>query len=403
MAGALSIAAAGLAYEKKENDKYLEYAERALIGSQSLGMAWSDMLAPAWARDDENEADRLGIDLLMRAGYNYEEFYKVIEKLQDSSLRRSQRQQFFSALAASMLDKNKESFYGDKPDSDKGKLVGGLKTLGSSVIAAMTLESIAKGNTEHDTREQRLDSLKQYVRDVHQGGDLPPEADAASLRRILGRGTAKKVLEADLAAMQTIDALNQEDLAVADKRARKLRLGMKLERSVVSVGIARSFLKTSARRTTDAQRVLSSMSRSETAPTEVYLRLARLQLQGRNYQAAKATLELGVSRIGRNYRFLPELIATHKALNEIEAAENYADQCAKGDGEDISLASMVLSGNSQGSPAHYHMCTKQLGYDIVAKRRQEFEAAEQLRKQQQTENKQKLKDIKEKLKGLWGG
>lgn len=399
MAGALSIAAAGVAYNKNQNEKYKDYAEHALIGSQSLGLAWSDMLAPAWARNYERDADKLGLDLLMRADYNYEEFYKIIARLQDSNLRRSDRQRFFNAMAGNLLQQNRARFYSGNPDSKKDKALGDIKYLGTSMIASLTFDALAKGNVEHDKREQRIDMLKIYLQDAHQGGELPPVPDTASLRKALHEGEAKKILAADRVAIETIEALNRKELDTARKGAKQLGSG--LADRVASVGIARSFFDTTQRNNRQATRMLTKVTRSPNAPAEAYLRLSRLYQAAGDYKASRSTLELGNRRIGRNYRFLPELVATHKALGDTENAERYAIECARSDRDNISLASAFLSGSNSASTAYYQLCSRKLGYDVVAKRRQEAAAAAKQQKQQRKQNKANLKEYKNKLKSLF--
>lgn len=399
MAGALSITAAGVAYNKKQDEKYKDYAEQALVGSQSLGLAWSDMLAPTWARNYERQADKLGIDLLMRANYNYEEFYKVIEKLNDSNLRRSQRQKFFNTLAANMLQQNKNRFYKGSADNQKDKLLGDASYLGASTFAALTLDAVARGNVEHDNRETRIDMLKTYVQDAHQGGELPPASDTASLQKVLQQGEVKRMLAADLAAIETIQALNKNDLGAARKGSHKLGTGF--NGKVASVGIARSFMDTAQRKPRQAHKVLTGITGEPHAPAEAYLRLSQLHQQSGNYKASHAILELGRSRIGRNYRFLPDLVSTHKALGDIKAAEQYAIECARVDSDNLSIASMFLSGNQGGSTAYYQVCSQRLGYDVIARRRQEAAVAARQQKQQMEKTKKQQKEFRENLKKLF--
>ncbi|GEM_PF-3208932 len=402
MAGTLSVAAAGIAYNKDKKQKYADYAEKAVIGSQSLGMAWSDMLAPSWSRNYEREADRLGLDLLIRADYNYEQFYATIEKLHDASLRRSARQEYFMGMTVAALKGSKSKFYKGDPNDKKDKMLGDLKYLAASSFAALTFNKIAQANVEHDTREQRIDAIKTYLGEAYDGGDLPPEADVTSYKKVLRQGSASRILDADLAAIKTIKALNEKDVSTAKRQTKSLGWGF--NGAVNSVGIAQSSYKTAVQRQPDsAIKTLRRLTQSEFAPAEAYVKLSDLYLQKRDPESAKQVLHQGINRIGRKYRFLPNLVSAHKMAGETKQAEDYVIECQEHNPErNMNLAQRALAGTKKSKGGYYSYCTKKLGYDVLARREQEARRQAQQRKANTPESVKKASEKLDKmLKGLF--
>ncbi len=53
----------------QENSDVQRGSEYAALGFASLGFVWADLFAPNWSRSNELDADRLGMDLVMRANY----------------------------------------------------------------------------------------------------------------------------------------------------------------------------------------------------------------------------------------------------------------------------------------------------------------------------------------------
>ena len=54
-------------------------------------LLWADLMVPNHSRESERAADRLGLDLMLRAGFNHEESLAVVDKIHDAAASRSAR------------------------------------------------------------------------------------------------------------------------------------------------------------------------------------------------------------------------------------------------------------------------------------------------------------------------
>ncbi|MGB3223604.1 MAG: M48 family metalloprotease [Desulforhopalus sp.] len=348
--------------------EYRKEGRDALLGFQSMGFVWVDMLAPRWSRDNEKEADLMGLDLLIRAGYNYEEHFVVIEHIADAEARRSERLENFSKLAYTFIEKNREE-HKTPFEGQTNKYLDEMRvTLENTLVehTAMKIESI---NKSHDDRDERIDALKTYLQTVYGGGDLPPESSTANFSKIVGSKTSKTRLNIDLAAIKAIDALKDKDISLASSNFAGVQLNSHF--APLSCSIAKSSIDASKRKLDAAVKVLEKLVRNNKCPVEAYLRLAELYSSKRKYDKAEASIMLGIDKIGRDYKFLPSLIKINKQSGNISAAEDFTLRCKVYDDEGIlSFIQSELAGNKRQN-TYYHKCADILGYDVVVKRQKE--------------------------------
>ena len=402
MSGVLAAAVGLKASNKKGNKKYQKQGLDVLLGTQSLGLIWSDVLAPNWSRDNEREADMLGMDLLMRANYNYEELPSIIEKIHDAGVKRSERTQMFNKLSDSLIQKNKGKVYkegGDKWNKALGDMqVGLVQSLTNSGF-----NMISSSNKTHESRETRIDALKTYLNTAHGGGELPPESSQSEFKLIVNDSITKSRLNQDKVAIETITAINSNNVASAKTKSVHLRTGAK--NSLNSSVIAKSLVDISNRKYTAAIYNLDRLVQKKNAPAEAYIKLAKLYILKNKRSRANEVLNLGVKRIGRDYKFLPTFIYLNKISSNVLVAEESTIKCKKYDAEQkMSFAQKMLSGGKQAN-SYYMKCASILGYDVIERRRVQLEAK---RKQLKAERKQlKAKkvnsgfDLESALKGLF--
>lgn len=390
MGGMIAVAAAAYESKRKGSKKHMKRGTDALLGFQSMGLIWSDILTPSWSRKNEREADMMGMDLLIRAGYNYEEFYKVIERIHDASKRRSERVELFSRLSSLYLQANKSKAY-KKNGNQLDRMVGDLKLVLASSIVTSGLNKIASKSKSHEDRAIRIDALKNYFNAAYEGGDLPPEIRTREFNRVLRSKAAKSRLEQDLVAIEIINAVANRNVRGAKAKYQKLRRKGSYEFN--SYIAAKSSVYKLKRDRKAAIRELNKMIRRGDAPAEAYLDLAMLYISVKNFRKANGVLQTGIKKIGRDYKFLPSLVLLNKRSGNIKAAENYTIKCQEYNSETRkTIAQMVL--NPQRKDSYYYQCASILGYDVIAKRER---AAERKRKAQ----RKKVKQLEKQLKSIF--
>lgn len=367
---------AGHKAKKTGNDKYLKKGEHNFYRFQSLGMIWGDLLAPHWSRQNEGEADRLGLDLLMRADYNYEEFPGVIEKIHDAAIRHSERTQLLSEVADALIDEHSAEVYEattDRYGERFGKIIGKFAISATKTLKEISVTKLAEVSSKtHQDRADRIDTLKRYLNTAHDGGDLPPDISRSQFQRVV-KHSLSPALRQDAFAVETLNFVNARNNSGA--RSSVLKLGGRTSDSPISAELARATVDLMNGRNQSAAGKLRSLTRNPNAPVEAYLKLADAYLQSKQYNQAEHTLQTGINRIGRDYRFLPVLIEVNKRQKNVLKAEEYALKCQKYEKEEKgrlaqSLGSLGL-GKSEGT--YYKTCTRKLGYDVIAKREKERE------------------------------
>lgn len=338
----------GLGSDVQEGAKY------GILGFASLGFIWSELFAPRWSRKNELEADKLGMDLVMRADYNYEEFTAMLEQVFDAQVGRSARLQRLS-------EKIDEIIQDDLVDTDKNQweaLVERAK-MGMVVKAKnMIINEIASHGKEHEDREVRIDVLNEYIINQYDD-DLPPEVTIEPYQAAVGAAASEYRLAQDLQAVEVLDALNNEDFNAAKTLAQQLRVGS--QHDVVSGIMAKSSVEGWRRNTKTAVNYLSRLIKNKIhAPSEAYTKLAELYIADKKFEQAEALLQQGIQRIGRDYKFLPTLVHLNVQADKIDQAEAYTLDCQKYD-EDRknSLINRMLGTSS----IYYENCVSYLGYD----------------------------------------
>ncbi len=390
--GAIALVAGENISKKKQDKKYRDQGRNTFLGFQSLGLVWADMLSPNWSRKNESDADKLGMDLLIRANYNYEEFPNVIKKISDSGARKSERLNNFSQLANSLIQANQKLAYkaeGNQWNKALGDLTVGL----IKSLKASSFKKIASSGKTHDNRSNRIDALKTYLKIAHDGGDLPPDLSVTQFRQLIGSASMKEKLDQDLLAIETINALNAKQYSTALSNAANLHYSS--FQIPTSIRIAKSLVELSSREYSSAINQLSSIVRNPNAPAEAYIKLAEAHIVKQQYSSADAVLRLGIKRIGRDFRFLPSLIKANKISGNINAAENYALQCKKYDGAvNRSFSQLLVKTSKLSQQSYYLTCIKNLGYDVAEKRKSDTE-------KKRAETKQDYKQLKNAIKNLF--
>ena len=133
--------------------------------------------------------------------------------------------------------------------------------------------------------------------------------------------------------------------------------------------MARAAVDTASREFDAAIEQLARLVEDPAAPADAYLQLARLQARRGRQEEARETLDLGVRRIGRDYRFLPSQIELARQASDTELAESLTVSCAGYDlGATVTHMLNLLQVENVASSSYYDTCVQRLGYDVLAKR-----------------------------------
>lgn len=152
-------------------------AKALMISGFGMYRINNSILYPGWKRHQEDEADLLAVDLLFRAGYDWERMTTVLERL-DSEQKRVQAEKI---AREQEIEKSQKQLSEYTNLSDV--LNVGLTNVGKD------LSGMFDGlSDDHAPASERLLETKLYIQREYMDGDFPPEADTASLQKVVWEG-----------------------------------------------------------------------------------------------------------------------------------------------------------------------------------------------------------------------
>ncbi len=370
LSGLIMVAGGEYADRITKESKYQKKGLDGQLGFESLGLVWADMLTPQWSRDNEIEADKMGLDLLIRANYNYEEFPEVIERMIDTNGSRSKRIEMLRAFTYDVIKKQQKKITTSAGSQVNAKLEL-LRSVTENYVVENSTDVLASMNKSHDGSVERIDSLKTYLRQAYAGGDLPPEISTDKFSAIVQSSLSRALLSQDMAAIETLNALSANNIKLASDTSKRISVN---SRSIPTSGaIAKSASDISLRKNKDAAQNLTQLLGDRQSPAEAYIKLAKLYVADRKYPQAENVIHLGIKRIGRDYVFLPTLVYVNKVSGNITEAENNTIRCKGYDDQQFSFSKIVFGDNKDNS-SYYQQCVNALGYDVAAQRQLKTES-----------------------------
>jgi Zn-dependent protease with chaperone function len=205
--------------------------------AEALRFAVDDIFAPAWNRDQENEADALAVDLLVRSNMTIDSYANVFARLQKAfeaeKASHDKRSQAADALGKSMSDSLKgfagngasvAAFAGGGGGAMRGLGSGLLKSAGGALLANMGSITKSMGGDTHLPPEERRNGLAAYFQAGYPTAD-PPIDNGALLGRIKARPEYQRAIALRNAYLKARGSYFAQDYAGATTQLRALGAG----------------------------------------------------------------------------------------------------------------------------------------------------------------------------------
>jgi hypothetical protein len=152
-----------------ESGRDVQNRARAL---KVAGWVSEKALFPSWNSGQENEADILGTDLLVRAGYNADAMIAVLKKVQATA---QQKQEFIAENPIKV----------DRDSSDTPVLLSvDLELFAKNVVGSLE-DSLAKQYAEAAERQKRV---REYLKREYRQRERP-ELDASNYQAVLEKSS----------------------------------------------------------------------------------------------------------------------------------------------------------------------------------------------------------------------
>jgi predicted Zn-dependent protease len=196
-------------------------ADRARLEEQSRALLLStSVLSPSWTRGQERAADRLGVDLMVRAGYSPQGMVGLLEKQQGFETERAANPQ------ASTLDKQLLGFDTVEKGQEKigqqqrtiggttGELLGALAGAALKGAKKLADQQLGDAGRSHPRTSERIGDVRQYIA-AQYAGLAAPEPTAERWDEAKEADGTVDVLENYVAAIEAKGRLSDGDLAAA--------------------------------------------------------------------------------------------------------------------------------------------------------------------------------------------
>lgn len=301
------------------------------VNDQSRALLLNTMLvSPAWTRGQEREADKLGTDLLVRAGYAPQAMSSLLRKQQSFETERAANPQAV-ALDQQFLGYDATQKVSEQTSKAAAKKMGGAADglgalAGSALGSALEWGSkkVDEASHSHPKTEERITEIDTYVAEEYSG--TAPALQAASWESAKDQDGTADVLENYIAAIGAKGKLSDGDVAAARKLAKN---GLSAPTHAhaypnyvdAAVQIAGG---DSAAALTDYQTALAGPEPAG----GIYIEASALYVQTGKNDKAVEVIESGYTRLQQPPSLTVPLIRTYRAAGRQSDADRLATQCA---------------------------------------------------------------------------
>lgn len=293
-----------------------------LTAAKTVLLASDKIIAPAWSRGQEQQADLLGLDIMIAAGYNPVGATEVLQKMVN-------------------WEKAAGKAYREPPPRDLVKQISSLAaeaTPGQSsarsgvpdmsrvfdVVAAEIASALSEVSHSHPKPEERLELVQGYL--FREYRTLAPTD--VTLRRWTAARRHPQTQEIFAHYAQAFDArakLAEGDVRAAEVRALGAAHGITRSHSFPRVTLAEVYARSN--RGDRAQEHLRVALEAPEPALESHLRLAALFERGNRFQDALRVLEPARARFADHPRAWPDLIRVYKRVGRAQDASALELKC----------------------------------------------------------------------------
>lgn len=275
-----------------------------------------DLISSTMSRGQEDEADLLGMDLLVKAGYSPKGFMPVLERVESSRV--------FTQEQLEAKQKEFDSFVAIAGDAQKhmqGSDWKAVATLGATKGASMLLQEFS--SRHHSELERKKDMASYIKREYRSERRRPLTVD--SFEKNVKSGKGNEIQENYWFASQAMKAVEHGDLDTAEKLARKSVRGSTKHHAYPR--LAFYTVRKMQQQDEKAALNLKLIKNWDYASAQTFSVAAQSYRDQNKHQEALKILDKGSDIMGSNVVFLPEYIATHSEIGNQESIDAFLAEC----------------------------------------------------------------------------
>jgi predicted Zn-dependent protease len=308
----------------------------ATVAGSAVDKLMTDVIEPGWTRHQEQEADLLGTDLLIQAGYNPDAGPIVMKAL-------DQQEQIDKAALA----KDEASYQAAMTAAlSQGNLAGAMQATVKGSLDVLSQGVKASGVTDtHPASADRATWLEGYHDKAYDDLENRP-FKRHPLTTFLAMPQVKRVLDAHEAASAATGELVNGNLAGAERQGRR---AMALAPHEAAPLVAMAAVERASGHQAAAIQRLQQAIKTDNAPIIAYIDLSAMLAIAGNRHDALAVLDAGVEKFGTEQPFRPQRIAIHRRFKDQKEADAEGTRCEKEDDLETRQECRVAMGNRENA------------------------------------------------------
>ena len=325
---------------------------RGLDVAQHLAKLSANVLMPQMAKEDEDAADALGFDLLVKAGYDPEAPLAVMDKLAEQEAEAAA-----AAASARQASKNDKGSGGDSGGGLMGKLGGGLNIVGQLAAGQRpstdqitdiaiyafdsAVDSMADDATTHHPAKERADLLSAYLFSAYR------DAAPVSPTPLPWAPDSKSPLKPRLVALLAhyTDAENASAYIADSSQGTSAGAQAQVARATAAPTGDHAYTDFVAAEYYDGRRQPqlseAALTRAANGPEpswEIYSRLVDVYIARHDYSHAQALMDRAVIRFEDSPVLLPKRIQLYRLQGRGSDAQALVPKCKSYDIDELTDA-----------------------------------------------------------------
>jgi predicted Zn-dependent protease len=309
-------------------------AGRVRVDEQTRALLLNTMLlSPAWTREQERDADRLGTDLLARAGYSPQAMASLLRKQKSFESERAATPQ------ASLLDKQVLGVDVHREVQEQtqkaARNIGGAGT-GTDALSGLAGAALGKAfewgskqvdeaQRTHPKTEERIGDVEAYVASEY-GDTAGRSMQVESWEAAKEQDGTVDILENYIAAIEAKGKLADGDVAAARKLAKTSLTGP--TRAHAYPNYVEAAVEMSGGAAAPALAAYETALAGPEPAGAIYAEASELYLQTGKRDKAVEVIETGYARLQEPPSLTIPLIRTYRVLGRQADADRVATQCA---------------------------------------------------------------------------
>lgn len=315
-----------------------EQSQDMIMDSYRVGLSINrlsrDMVSSSMSRGHEDEADLLGLDLMIKAGYSPRVFTTVFDRM-ERSLQ-------FNEMQLKAKKQDVKEFVTVASDGDKHlQSDNSLSAIGYLFANEAVTQLLQQSSERHHGALERKKSVSAYLKREYKK-ERRRKTSNGEITQYLKRGEGHVILENYWNASEAMKAIESGDLKTAENLAQKAISGPTKYHPYPR--LAFYAVRKMQQQPDKAVQNLNMIRDWDYASIQTFSLAAQSYRQQNQSQKALATLDKATKTIGTPIPFLPEYISVYKANGNSEKLTDSLEKCKKVKEENIVAKCYISAG-----------------------------------------------------------